>query len=201
MTPARESASLWTRVTDRVNRLVWKLALPRRMRIVASELVFRNPPMALDRVAAALDAFAAAEVQVVIMGGWGVDALFGRELRVHRDLDLAVEPGDLDRATRALEGLGFEPWNSDDSPAPLGSVTFERTQSCRDRALRVVEFHATDLGALKVTGGLIGGHEVVCLTAEQQLEAQTGTQRMPGRSRRNRANLAALAALIAAKSG
>jgi lincosamide nucleotidyltransferase A/C/D/E len=195
-----ETASAWTRFTDRVNALVWKLPLPRRSRTVLSELVFRNPPMPLARVAEALDAFDKAGIRVVIMGGWGVDALVGRELRVHRDLDLALEPDHLDGAAEVLEGLGFQRWNTDDAPGPLGSVTFERTQSCRDRVLRVVDLHGTDLGALEVTGGQIGTQEVLCLTAEQQLQAQSGKQRAPTRFRRNRTNLAALAALLADKS-
>jgi lincosamide nucleotidyltransferase A/C/D/E len=196
-----ETASAWTRFTDRANALLWELPLPRRFRILLSELVYRNPPMPLDRVAESLDAFEGAGIRVVIMGGWGVDALVGRELRVHRDLDLAVEPVHLEGAAEALEGLGFRRWNVDDSPAPLGPISFERTQSCRDRALRVVDLHATDLAALGLTAGHIGSHEVTCLTAEQQLQAQTGNPRTPSRFRRNRRNLAALAALLAAKSG
>ncbi|HEX4305015.1 MAG TPA: hypothetical protein VHZ54_03165 [Solirubrobacterales bacterium] len=201
MTQTGETASAWTRFTDRANAVVWELPLPRRSRTMLSELVFRNPPMPLDRVTETLDAFDGAGIRVVIMGGWGIDALVGRELRVHRDLDLAVAPDHLDEAAKALEGLGFERWNTDDSPTPLGPITFERTQSCRDRALRVVDLHGTDLGALEVTGGHIGTHQVTCLTAEQQLQAQTGNQLTPSRFRRNRTNLAALTALIAAKRG
>lgn len=42
-----------------------------------------------------------------VSGGWGVDALVGRQTRAHRDLDLSVPAGHLDRALFALTGLGF----------------------------------------------------------------------------------------------
>lgn len=42
-----------------------------------------------------------------ISGGWGVDALVGRQTRLHRDLDLSVPASHLDRALFALTGLGF----------------------------------------------------------------------------------------------
>jgi len=42
-----------------------------------------------------------------VSGGWGVDALAGRQTRDHRDLDLSVPAEHLDRALFALTGLGF----------------------------------------------------------------------------------------------
>ncbi len=42
-----------------------------------------------------------------VSGGWGVDALAGRQTRPHRDLDLSVPADHLDRALFALTGLGF----------------------------------------------------------------------------------------------
>jgi lincosamide nucleotidyltransferase A/C/D/E len=42
-------------------------------------------------------------------GGWGVDALVGRETRPHRDLDLAVDAARLTEAVRLLSGLGYRP--------------------------------------------------------------------------------------------
>lgn len=35
-----------------------------------------------------------AEIPVVLDGGWGVDALIGRETRTHNDIDLFVEEKD-----------------------------------------------------------------------------------------------------------
>ncbi|MFL5686603.1 MAG: nucleotidyltransferase domain-containing protein, partial [Chloroflexota bacterium] len=37
-----------------------------------------------------------------IAGGWGIDALLGRQTTAHRDIDLGVDGCDIDRAVRAL---------------------------------------------------------------------------------------------------
>lgn len=41
-------------------------------------------------------------------GGWGVDALLGRETREHDDLDVVVELSHADRVVRLLSDLGYE---------------------------------------------------------------------------------------------
>jgi hypothetical protein len=40
-------------------------------------------------------------------GGWGVDALVGRQTRSHRDLDLALDAGNEAAALRALQRRGY----------------------------------------------------------------------------------------------
>lgn len=54
-----------------------------------------------------LDALDEAQVAWWLLGGWGVDALVGRQTREHRDLDLAVDRSDWDAALRAGAGLGY----------------------------------------------------------------------------------------------
>ena len=46
-------------------------------------------------------------VRATLDGGWGVDALLGRETRAHEDLDLVVALGDVPRIQEALRPLGF----------------------------------------------------------------------------------------------
>jgi lincosamide nucleotidyltransferase A/C/D/E len=46
-------------------------------------------------------------VEATLDGGWGVDALLGRETRAHEDLDLVVALGDVPRIEAALRPLGF----------------------------------------------------------------------------------------------
>ena len=55
---------------------------------------------------AALDAVG---LRAWVAGGWGVDALVGRQTRVHRDLDLALDVthATLERALSALETLDY----------------------------------------------------------------------------------------------
>ncbi len=58
------------------------------------------------RVLAAVEAVG---LQAWVAGGWGVDALVGRQTRPHRDLDLALDVtrAGVERALSALEPLGY----------------------------------------------------------------------------------------------
>jgi lincosamide nucleotidyltransferase A/C/D/E len=191
-----DTPTAWTRSADRVNAFVWELPLPRRPKVLLSEVVFRNPPMPCARVLEVLSALKTAGLRTVMLGGWGIDALVGRQLRQHRDLDLALEPCQFDRAVEALQDLGFERWNEDEAPLPFGPIEPERTATFRDRALRVVDLHGTELALLEVNDGLIGNREVACLSAEQQLQTQVGRCWTPGRLRKRRGNLSALRSLL-----
>ena len=46
-------------------------------------------------------------VELWLMGGWGVDALLGRQTREHHDLDVLVEVSALERFRHRLADLGF----------------------------------------------------------------------------------------------
>lgn len=48
------------------------------------------------------------KIDVWLDGGWGVDALLGREIREHDDLDLVAELRYSDRIIDLLQGLGYE---------------------------------------------------------------------------------------------
>ncbi len=54
-----------------------------------------------------LDALHLAEVAPIIEGGWGIDALVGRQSRVHNDLDLSVAADELNEAIHVLDVLGY----------------------------------------------------------------------------------------------
>jgi lincosamide nucleotidyltransferase A/C/D/E len=54
-----------------------------------------------------LDGLAAAGIQASVGGGWGIDALLGRETRVHGDLDLAIDADSLDATVATLTGRGL----------------------------------------------------------------------------------------------
>src|SRR5512143_1151458 len=47
-------------------------------------------------------------IQVWILGGWGVDALLGRQTRPHKDLDLLMLLDDVARMCAILAGNGYE---------------------------------------------------------------------------------------------
>lgn len=48
------------------------------------------------------------DIDVWVDGGWGVDALLGRQTREHDDLDLVAELRHADRIIELLQGLGYE---------------------------------------------------------------------------------------------
>jgi lincosamide nucleotidyltransferase A/C/D/E len=146
--------------------------VPRRGRVLLSGIVYRNPPICSERVGEALRALDGAGIRAVLIGGWGVDALVGKQLRTHADLDLLVDACDLEPAVEAVQGLGFEPWNRDSSPGPIGETRVSVAQTLRDRALRVVEFHAVDLGKVDFVTGKLAGQDVLCLSADHQKQAQ-----------------------------
>lgn len=164
---------------------VWQLPLPRRIQVRLTGILFENPPMEAERAVETLDALQRAGVALLVMGGWGIDALAGRQRRRHGDLDLIVDLHDMERATKALSGLGYEEWYrcaSEDSLGdlkPLGdAVVF------RDAALRVTDLHPADVRGAEVpfASGTINGQSVPCLSPDQQLRAHHG-YRKPWRRR------------------
>lgn len=104
-----------TRIADRVNALVWRLPAPRRMRVLLSQLVYRNPSIPAERVIETLLALDQAGIAIIVVGGWGIDALVGRQLRSHGDLDLIADERQFDRAAGALREAGLR----DLEPRPL----------------------------------------------------------------------------------
>jgi lincosamide nucleotidyltransferase A/C/D/E len=160
--------------------------------VLISQLVYRNPPIATARVIETLTALEAAGVRTVLIGGWGIDALVGRQLRPHRDLDLIADCGQLEKAAEVLNGLGYRSWHRNSAPDPLGCLELSVAEAFRDQAMRVVELHGADLDLLDSARGTIGGHPVSCLSAERQLEAQDVKEWMPDRRARLRKNVKAV---------
>lgn len=171
---------------------------PRRVRVLLSQLAYRNPSIPPDRVIETLLVLDLAGIAVVVIGGWGIDALVGRQLRSHSDLDLIADERDFERASAALRRLGYQPWNR--SPAgPIGELhDYSVAQTFRDGAFRVVELHAVSLGEIESETGVIAGRPVTCLTAEDQIRAQRllGRTWTPSRRLKHRRNMAALAGIL-----
>jgi hypothetical protein len=63
--------------------------------------------MSADDVLAVLALFRAAAVDVWVGGGWGIDALVGRETRPHQDLDLMHRVEQEPTVVAALAAAGF----------------------------------------------------------------------------------------------
>ena len=123
-----------------------------------------------------LDALSADAVRWWIAGGWGVDALVGRETREHRDLDLAIDAEDEQAAVDALQRIGFavetdqrptrvELASPGDGWVDLHPVRFDADGNGRQEGLDGGWF---DYPRTAFTTGTIAGREVRCLTVEQQ---------------------------------
>ena len=189
--PSKSEPALAYRVSGRLNRLVWRAPLPHRVLARLSALVYRNPPMSGELALSIIDALHAADVGCWINGGWGVDALAGRRTRVHRDLDLVIEDGSIQRAVEVLEGLGYREWYRVDSDVPLFSRIVLHDH---DLAGRVVDLHPLDLSHehIEFTNGEIEGRPVPCLSLAAQAKTHTDYRKRW----RDRADLAVLRKLL-----
>jgi lincosamide nucleotidyltransferase A/C/D/E len=137
-----------------------------------------NSPAVLEVMALLRSAAAPAWIG----GGWGVDALVGEQTRLHGDLDLAVDAAALDRVLVLLVEHGYAmtvDWlpSRAELTAPDGRcvdvhpVRFEADGSGSQAGLNGATFgYAAD----GFTTGMIGGVEVPCLSAAQQLEFRKG---------------------------
>ena len=150
-----------------------------------------------DEVIRVLSALRDAGIAAGITGGWGVDALLGRETRPHEDVDLGIDTTAVDNAIRVLAGLGYE-LVEDQRPFRL------ELHGTRGRVdLHPIEWHADGSGVQTGFGdatfaypkgslsapGVIAGQPVHCGTPELQIVFHLGYEP----KERDRRDMAALA--------
>jgi lincosamide nucleotidyltransferase A/C/D/E len=127
-----------------------------------------------------------------VMGGWGVDALLGRESRPHKDLDLLVALGDLPKLGRLFHEHGFtQQWVWRENRWVDGEgVRWPTAFVVADRQGRELDVHVIDIGPdaaivqhyddpwpfpASITGeGTIDGARVPCVSKETQLAMHIG---------------------------
>ena len=63
--------------------------------------------MSGDAAVHLLQLFARNGIDVVVDGGWGVDALLGEQTRPHNDLDIALQHKDVPQLRELLEARGY----------------------------------------------------------------------------------------------
>jgi lincosamide nucleotidyltransferase A/C/D/E len=142
-------------------------------------------------------------VPLWLMGGWGVDALLGRETRPHHDVDLLVDATGLERLRTRLQALGFSfayvwdeecRWIRDDAGtagADQPTAFVYADADGREVDVHVVrrdeaggvetlwnspyDFTAEGLGG----EGVIAGCSVRCLSFAMQRRAHTGYELPP----------------------
>jgi len=143
-------------------------------------------------------------VQVWVDGGWGIDALLGRQTRSHKDFDAIVGFEDLPALTRFLSGRGFalkEIWPENrwasyfeplaligrEHPAVEATTAFVLDdESGRELDFHVVRFDEHGRGTPAWNSdfvfppealaglGIVGGTRVRCLSAETQMRTHIG---------------------------
>jgi lincosamide nucleotidyltransferase A/C/D/E len=138
--------------------------------------------MSASDVSAVLDTLTAAGARVWVGGGWGVDALVGRQTRPHRDLDLAVDSTAVEAVLHALARLGYAV-ETDGRPvrvevaAPGGRwvdlhpVVFDEAGNGAQADLDGGVF---TYPASSFVTGTIAGREVGCLSVQQQVRFHSG---------------------------
>lgn len=135
-----------------------------------------------DEVHIVLDSLSAVGCPAWISGGWGVDALVGKQTRPHRDLDLAVPAEHESAALRALAQLGYvieTDWRpvrvevvaDGRGRVDLHPLRFDEVGDGHQAGLDGSSFHWPRAG---FTTGTIGGRPVDCISVDQQLLFHSG---------------------------
>lgn len=137
--------------------------------------------MPSSEVLAVLADLGSARCRVWVGGGWGVDALVGRQTRAHRDLDLAVDAEDEGRAVVAMARRGYRV-ETDWRPVrvelvavtgwvDLHPVVFDDAGHGVQQGLDGEVFHYPPDA---FTEGRVDGTAVPCLSCRQQLRFHQG---------------------------
>jgi lincosamide nucleotidyltransferase A/C/D/E len=119
----------------------------------------------------------AADVPAWVAGGWGVDALAGRQTRRHYDLDLVISDADdsMTRLAAALDGAGFKRGVTEHSPGmPMPWRHFWRRDDGAGVEVMPVDLHAPPFTAESFAVGMIDGRPVPCLSGATQLTLHCG---------------------------
>jgi len=138
-----------------------------------------KPEMTAEDVLELVTLFEQHHIEVILDGGWGVDALLGKQTRPHEDLDIAMPHQYVPLARALLEAMGYT------------DVPRTDTRDCNfvlgDDHGHLVDFHTytfDEHGTLvfglpyppdSLTGtGSVMGHPVRCITAEWMVQFHTG---------------------------
>lgn len=132
-----------------------------------------------------LGLLADAGIETWLDGGWGVDALIGRQTRDHDDLDLALAAADLAAFEAAVGREGFReayrdgdfnPVYADPAGRRVDVHLVDTTCETRDgKGVRVYGGQGLpyEVGALEGSGEILGTR-VPCCTVEFQVRSHTG---------------------------
>jgi lincosamide nucleotidyltransferase A/C/D/E len=127
-----------------------------------------------------------AGVRVWIDGGWGVDALLGRQTRVHGDLDLGVARPDLELVIDLLGGVGFavidrryEEVTVQLAAGDGARVDLHPSTPLDGGGTEQLDFEGNWYFIGPAVGGEIAGEAVRCIPVQAQLRAHSGYELRP----------------------
>lgn len=138
-----------------------------------------QPEMSGDAVVELMQLFERHGIEVIVDGGWSVDALLGHQTRPHADLDIALQHKDVPQLRPLLEARGYK------------NVPRPDTRECNfvlgDDEGHEVDFHSYTFDADgklifgvpypldSLTGrGSIQGYPVKCISAEWLVKFHSG---------------------------
>jgi lincosamide nucleotidyltransferase A/C/D/E len=129
-----------------------------------------------------LDALAESGIPAWLQGGWGVDALVGRQTRAHRDVDLDIDASQEAEALSVLRRLGYEietdwrPNRVELTAAGRGWVDLHPLQFDSDGNARQAGLDGQfyDLPKAYFARGRLAGRAVKCLSLQAQRSFHTG---------------------------
>jgi lincosamide nucleotidyltransferase A/C/D/E len=124
------------------------------------------------------------KIMIWVDGGWGVDALLGKETRIHQDLDIAVQEKDVLRLREPLLERGFRDIKLEEA-RPWNFVLGDQDGREIDFHVIVLDDHGNGLygpaekgemyPAASLTGtGSINGRIVRCISPEWMVKFHSG---------------------------
>jgi lincosamide nucleotidyltransferase A/C/D/E len=138
-----------------------------------------EPEMTANDAIEIVQLFDLHHINFYIDGGWGIDALLGKQTRTHADLDIAVQHKDVAQIRFLLEARGYEDIARDDTSdynfvlgdsqghqIDIHSYTF-------DLAGNNVYGVAYPFDSLTATGS-VNGHPVKCISPEWMVKFHCG---------------------------
>jgi len=123
-------------------------------------------------------------IEMWVDGGWGVDALLGKQTRPHKDLDIAIQQKDVPKLRALLEVRGYkeikleeaQPWNfvlgdDKDHEIDVHVIVFDdQGNGLYGPVEKGIMYPAASL-----TGsGVIEGHAVKCISPEWMVKFHSG---------------------------
>jgi len=119
------------------------------------------------------------DIQIIVDGGWAVDALIGKQTRKHDDLDIAISHKYVPKMRKVLERIGFVDFPRDDT-RECNFVLADKNGNKIDVHSYVfddfgnniwgIEYKISDFGGI----GIINGQNVECINPVSLVKFHTG---------------------------